>query len=87
VIILGEVSRVICDLVSVKALQEQGMPTPEIAATLKMNEYKTRIYASAAASKPSEKLKRALLLCSEADLSLKLSMQGYTAIERLICTL
>ena len=87
VIILGEVSRVICDLVSVKALQEQGMPTSEIAATLKMNEYKTRIYASAAASKPSEKLKRALLLCSEADLSLKLSMQGYTAIERLICTL
>lgn len=87
VIILSEVSRVICDLVSIKALQEQGMSTPEIAATLKMNEYKTRIYASAAASKPHDRLKHALLLCSEADLSLKLSMQGYTAIERLICTL
>ena len=87
VIILGEVSRVICDLVSVKALQEQGLPVPEIAATLKMNDYKTRLYASAAASKPYDRLKRALLLCSEADLSLKLSMQGYTAIERLICTL
>lgn len=87
VIILAEVSRVICDLVSIKALAEQGLPTSEIAATLKMNEYKARIYASAAASKPYDKLKRALLLCSEADLSLKLSMQGYTAIERLICTL
>lgn len=87
VIILGEVSRVICDLVSVKALQEQGLPTPEIAATLKMNDYKARLYASAASSKPYARLKRALLLCSEADLSLKLSMQGYTAIERLICTL
>lgn len=87
VIILGEVSRVICDLVSVKALQEQGLPTPEIAATLKMNDYKARLYASAASSKPYARLKRALLLCSEADLSLKLSMQGYAALERLICTL
>jgi DNA polymerase III delta subunit len=87
VIILSEVSRVICDLVSVKALQSDGMPPAQIAATLKMNEYKAKLYASAASGKKKEKLERALLLCSEADLALKLSPQGYTALERLICTL
>ena len=87
VIILSEVSRVICDLVSVKALQSDGMQIGQIASALKMNEYKAKLYASAASGKTKEKLERALLLCSEADLSLKLSPQGYTAIERLICTL
>ena len=87
VIILSEVSRVICDLVSVKALQSDGMQIGQIASALKMNEYKAKLYASAASVKTKEKLERALLLCSEADLSLKLSPQGYTAIERLICTL
>jgi DNA polymerase III delta subunit len=87
VIILAEVSRVICDLVSVKALQSDGLPPAQIASILKMNEYKAKLYASAASGKPREKLERALLLCSEADLALKLSPQGYTAIERLICTL
>ena len=87
VIILAEVSRVICDLVSIKALQSDGMPPAQIAATLKMNEYKAKLYASAASGKTKEKLERALLLCSEADLALKLSPQGYTAIEKLICTL
>lgn len=87
VIILGEVSRVICDLLSVKLLQIEGVPIPEIARSLRMNEYKAKIYAQAANGKSEDKLKRALLLCSEADLSLKLSMQGYTAIERLICYL
>lgn len=87
IIILGEVSRVICELVSVKALQNDGLSVSEIAATMKMNEYKARIYANAVAGKSFDKLKRALLLCSQADLNLKLSPQGYAAIERLICTL
>ena len=87
VIILAEVSRVICDLVSVKALQSDGLPPAQISSILKMNEYKAKLYASAASGKTKEKLERALLLCSEADLALKLSPQGYAAIERLICTL
>ncbi len=88
VIILGEVSRVISDLVLVKSLQSEGAPISEINATLNMrSEYRAKIYANAAAGKSLDKLKRALLLCSQADLNLKLSPQGYTAIERLICTL
>ena len=87
VLILSEVSRVICDLVAVKALQEEGLPLGEIASTLKMNEYKARIYLGGVSSKPIKKLHRAVELCSEADLALKLSPQGYVAIERLICSL
>ena len=87
IIILGEVSRVICDLISVKALQREGLPLGELASVLKMNEYKAKIYAAGAASKPMERLTRAVELCSEADLSLKLSPQGYLAIEKLIACL
>lgn len=87
VIILAEVSRVICDLISVKALQCEGLPTSEISAALKMNEYKARLYLTGAGGKSMKKLRRAVQLCSEADLALKLSPQGYIAIERLICSL
>ena len=87
VILMSEVSRVICDLISVKALADEGCPVSEIAAILKMNEYKARIYAQGAAGKSLSKLREALDLCAEADLALKLSPQGYIAIEKLICSL
>ena len=87
VMILSEVSRVICDLIAVKSLQGEGLPTSEISAVLKMNEYKARLYLTAAGGKSMKKLRRAVELCSEADLALKLSPQGYISIERLICSL
>ena len=87
VVIMSEVSRVICDLVSVKALQEQGLPLGEIASALKMNEYKAKIYLAGSSGRTLKKLHRAVEACSEADLALKLSPMGYVAIERLICSL
>lgn len=88
VIILSEVSRVICDLVSVKSLIEQNVPQMDISKLLfKSSDYRTKIYVKGASSKSMQKLKRALELCAEADLSLKLSPQGYIAIEKLICSL
>lgn len=87
IIILSEVSRVICDMLSVKSLLERGTPQSEIARVLKMNEYKAKLYVGAVAAKPTGRFKRALSMCAEADLALKLSPQGYQAIERLICGL
>ena len=87
VMILSEVSRVICNLTAVKSMLSEGRAPSEIAASLKMNEYKVKIYAASAAGKSEKKLKRAITLCSEADLALKLSPQGYAAIERLVCAL
>lgn len=88
VIILGEVSRVICDMISIKALQLEGQPIGEISRILKIkNEYKTKLYASKTSGKTMDRLTRAVELCSEADLALKLSPQGYLAIEKLIACL
>ncbi len=87
IILLSEVSRVLCDMISVKALINDGCTVGEAAAILKMNEYKAKIYAAGASKKSMEKLKAALDLCVEADLSVKLSPQGYIPIEKLICSL
>lgn len=87
VIIMSEVSRVICELISVKSLADRGMPQGEIARALKMNEYKAKIYFAGASSRSMKKLRRVLEQCTEADRALKLSPQGYMAIERLICSL
>ncbi len=87
IVILSEVSRVVGDMLAVKLLLLQGQPVSEIYQILKMKEYKAKIYAAAAQNRSEERLRRALLLCSQADLNLKLSPQGYTAIERLVCCL
>lgn len=87
VIILSEVSRAVCEMTYIKTLQCQGLPASEICAVLKMNEYKARLYLTGAGGKSMKKLRRAVELCSEADLALKQSSKEYIAIERLICSL
>lgn len=87
IIVLSEVSRVICDMLSYKLLQEDGMSAQEIAALYRKNEYQVRLYLTGASGKSHKKLRRALELCADADLSLKRSPQGYMIIERLICGL
>ena len=85
IIILSEVSKVVCDLFAIKAMLDEGKSSYEIASALKMNEYRVKMYMSGASGKSLKRLKRALELCAEADSALKLSPQGYMAIERLIC--
>ena len=87
IFVLPEVSGVICDLFTVKALLEEGHNASEISRILKKNEYKIKLYANTAALKSRESFERALRLCSEADLDLKNSSNGYSAIEKLICSL
>lgn len=87
IFVMPEVSRVICDLFSIKVLQDEGHNLSEISRILKMNEYKLKLYINITSSKSRESFERALRLCSEADLSLKLSPQGYASIEKLICSL
>ena len=90
VIVLSQISKTICELCWIKALQKEGMGAVEIASVLKsvkLSEYKIRLYMTSTASKSEKKLHRALALCSEADRMLKLSPQGYQAIERLIGSL
>ena len=87
VILLSEVSRTVCDMIAIKALQEEGFPAGEISSILKMNEYKAKRYLGGVSKKSMKRLRRAVELCAEADLALKQSPQGYIAIEKLIGSL
>lgn len=87
VILMSEISRALCDMIAIKALQEEGYPPGEISAILKMNEYRVKRYLGGVSKKSMKRLRRAVVLCSEADLALKQSPQGYIAIEKLIGSL
>jgi hypothetical protein len=59
----------------------------EISSALKMNDYRTKLYAQSAAKKSMQRLKAMIDLCAEVDSILKFSQQGYSALERLVCGL
>ncbi len=84
-IILGEVIRVSCDLLAVRRMANEGRTTAEIAKALSMHEFKVGLYAKSAARRSVEELQATIAACAEADTALKLSPQGYLALERLIC--
>ena len=88
IIILGEITRVFCDMLAVKAMSAEGAAVAEISRVLnRMHEYKVGLYQRAAAAQGFERLRAAIALCAEADEALKSSPQGYLALERLICAL
>ena len=87
VIIMGEVASTVCDMIKIKSMLADGMSPSGIASALKMNEYKVKLYVNGIRDTSPQKLRRAMQLCSEADLALKHSAQDYSAIEKLICSL
>ncbi len=87
IVVLSEVSSTVCEMISVRSLMDSGKNSAEIASALKKNEYRVKLYMSAVKDQSMKKLRRTLELCTEADLALKRSPQGYMAIEKLICSL
>ncbi len=85
-IALGALSRAYADLLSVALLSEEGKSKKEIAAALKMHEYKAGLYLRAAKSRGVERLRTALSLCRHADTASKTGTgaSGYLALEYLI---
>ena len=86
-LILGDVTRVICDLIAVRTMSAEGVPNAEIATALKLHEFKIGLYQKSLRRSSDARLRRLLDACTDADASLKLSPRGYTALERLICIL
>jgi len=85
-IILGEVSRVICEMIAVRAMSDEGTPSNEIATALGIkSDFKVKLYQKSVRNTTVERMHRALNACTEADKLLKLSPQGYTPLEKLIC--
>ncbi len=87
ILLLGEVIRTWSDMLSVRLLTAEGRRPEEIAGATGLHAYKVGLYQRASAKLDDARLHRAITLCAEADAALKLSPQGYTAIERLVCAL
>ena len=85
--ILAEVAGTVCDMTTIRAMTAEGAPTSEICAAFKpaWHEYRVGLYQKSLRQISEKRLRNAMELCLEADRALKLSPQGYTALEQLIC--
>ena len=87
-LVLGDVTRVICDMIAVRSMTSDGTPNAEIASILKMHEFRVGLYQKSLRQTNDKRLRRALDACSVADQSLKSSsVDSYTVLEQLICRL
>ena len=79
---MGMIARTLDDLTAVAHLQAEGLGIGDIQSTLGMNEYKLKIYLSAAKRYGVERLSNMLSTLAEADAASKYGgVTGYTAIE------
>ncbi|MBE6538428.1 MAG: DNA polymerase III subunit delta [Ruminococcaceae bacterium] len=87
-LIFGEISKTICDLLLVKRLVDDGHTYVDIGKAKIMNEYKAKLYVASSAKLSYPRLYRKIELCTEADRILKTAnlSDGYSAIEMLICS-
>jgi DNA polymerase III delta subunit len=83
--VLGAVSRVYAELLSVKTMLDRGKTPSEIATAMKMHEYRAKLYCKSASPLKLQYLRLAAKYCLEADLELKNGTPGYLPIEKLIC--
>ena len=87
-LIMGELSRTLCDMQAVRLYTDAGKSVKEIAKLLgRMHEYKAGLYVRAVSRTEPARFSRAVELCAEADAALKRSSTDYAAIEKLICAL
>lgn len=84
-IIMGDISRAFCDMLTVRLLADEGYGAPIIAEKTRIHEYRVGIYLNAVSSVPAASLRRIVEMCADADATVKLSPRGYEAIERHIC--
>ncbi|MBP3437687.1 MAG: DNA polymerase III subunit delta [Clostridia bacterium] len=84
ILLLGQIAKLYGDMLTVALLAESGMLQREIAKKCNMHEYKAGLYYTAAKKSGAGAIKRALLLCQEADRTLKTGTSSYIGIERLI---
>ncbi len=85
--ILSSVCSVYSSLYMIKELSDGGLDESGIARKLKLHEYKVRLYLRTAKSIPTQKLERAIDLCTVADSEMKLGFSDFIALERLLCSI
>ena len=85
--IMGELSKTLCDMQAVRLFLDAGKSMKEIAAALKLHEYKAGLLCKAVGKVDAARLARAVDLSVKADAAVKRSFGDYTPIETLICSL
>ncbi len=85
IIIMSEITKTVCDTLSVISLKEDGLTSKEISEVLKIHEYRVSLMLKNGLK--ADVCKRMLTRCREADLEIKLSRDGYAMLEKLICTI
>ncbi len=85
IIIMSEIVSNICDSLSIELLASDGLTSREISETLKIHEYKVSLILRS--RRGVDRLKLMLERCRAADLEIKSSRDGYSVLERLICTI
>lgn len=82
--VLSQISRLYGDMLAVAYLSEEGMTPKEVAAELKMHEYKAGLYVKAAKKNGAAAIEYRLRLCAELDAAMKNGNPSYVGLERLI---
>ena len=84
-IIIGMTAKIVCDLVNVAELVDDGVSLDDIAKALSMNAYKLKLYAASAKKLGRARCEAMLAELSHVDTSSKFGgISGYTAIELFI---
>ena len=85
IMIISEITKTVCDMVSVAVLRADGLTQKEISEALKIHEYRLSIMLR---TLPDEQMCKLMLSkCRDADLEIKSTRDGYATLERLICTI
>lgn len=87
IMIMGDISRVFCDMLTVRQLADEGLRAPAIAQAMRLHQFSVELYMNGVRAVRVETLKDIITRCAEADVAVKLSGRGYEPIERLICGL
>lgn len=85
IIIMSEITKTVCDMMSVSDLKADGLTSGEIARILSIHEYRVSLMLKN--NLKPETCKNMLKRCRETDLEIKSSREGYAALEKLICTI
>lgn len=85
--VMGMVAKSLCDMLTVCCLMEDGADKKEISEKMKMHEYRAGLFMNSVRNANPRQLTATLGRCREADLKMKGSVPGYTALERFICTI
>ena len=80
-IIMGEVSRVFCDMLTVRSFMDEGLGPADIAQHTRVKEYPARRYVAALQKVPTEALRHILDMCE--TLQTKILTQGGITASRI----